>query len=101
MANALPDPVPEAIKEERRARFMAVQSAISARRLSAKVGTIQTVLIDTIDGKNAIGRSTADAPEIDGMVTVEGGGGLRAGTFTRVAITAASEHDLVGRIDAA
>ena len=101
VANALPDPVPEAIKEERRARFMAVQAAISARRLSAKVGTIQTVLIDTIDGKNAIGRSAADAPEIDGMVTVERGGGLRPGTFTRVAITAASEHDLVGRIDAA
>ncbi len=97
VANALPDPVPEALKEERRARFMAVQAAISARRLSAKVGTIQTVLIDSIDGNKAIGRSAADAPEIDGIVTVERGAGLRAGAFTRVVITAASEHDLVGQ----
>ena len=98
-ANALPDPVPEAVKQERRARFMAAQAAISAKRLAAKIGTIQTVLIDTIEGNNATGRSAADAPEIDGVVTIEGGGGLRAGDFARVVITAAAEHDLVARLD--
>ncbi len=101
VANALPDPVPEALKEERRARFMATQATISAKRLRAKIGTIQTVLIDTIEGNKAVGRSASDAPEIDGMVTVEGGRSLRTGEFSRIVITAASEHDLVGRLDAA
>ncbi len=98
VANALPDPVPEAVKEERRARFMAVQAKISARRLRAKIGTTQTVLVDAIEGKNATARSASDAPEIDGVVTIEGGGTLRAGEFARVVVTAAGEHDLVGRL---
>jgi ribosomal protein S12 methylthiotransferase len=101
VANALPDPVPEAIKEERRARFMAAQATISAKRLRAKIGTTLAVLIDTIDGNNACGRSASDAPEIDGVVTVEGGRSLRAGEFVRVVVTAAGEHDLVGHLDAA
>ena len=77
---------------------MAVQAKISAKRLHAKTGTTQTVLIDAIEGKNATGRSASDAPEIDGVVTIEGGGTLRAGEFARVVVTAASEHDLVGRL---
>jgi ribosomal protein S12 methylthiotransferase len=98
VANALPDPVPEDVKEERRARFMATQASISTNRLRAKIGTTQTVLIDAIDGKNATGRSAADAPEIDGVVTIERAGKLRTGDFARVLVTAASEHDLVGSL---
>jgi ribosomal protein S12 methylthiotransferase len=97
-ANALPDPVPEGVKEARRARLMAVQAKISAKRLRAKIGTTQTVLIDTVEEKHAVGRSASDAPEIDGVVTIEGGGAaLRSGSFVRVVITATSEHDLIGR----
>jgi len=66
--------------------------------LRAKIGTSQTVLIDSIGGKNATGRSYSDAPEIDGVVTIEDGGALRAGEFARVIVTATSEHDLVGRL---
>jgi ribosomal protein S12 methylthiotransferase len=97
-ANALPDPVAEQVKEERRARFMATQAAISAVRLRAKIGTTETVLVDSSDGNNATGRAASDAPEIDGIVTIEGGGSLRAGQFARVVVTATSEHDLVGRL---
>src|SRR5262249_3572595 len=69
-ANALPDHVPETEKEERRARFMAVQEKISARRLREKIGRTLTVLIDRVEGKTAVGRSAADAPEIDGIVRI-------------------------------
>ena len=93
-ANALPDAVPEEIKEERRARFMHVQAQISARRLARRVGQTLTVLVDGHEGTTAIARSAADAPEIDGTVRVADGRGLRPGEFTRVTIAGASEHDL-------
>ncbi len=93
-ANALPDPVPEEVKEERRARFMAVQQAISEQRLAARVGKRLTVLIDEVGPEGAVGRSSADAPEIDGVVYVEDGADLRVGDFTDVVVHAASEHDL-------
>ena len=96
-ANALPDHVPEAVREERRARFMAVQAKISAERLRAKIGKTLRVLVDAIDGDRAIARSTADAPEIDGVVTVADGAGLQVGSFARVLVQSASEHDLVAR----
>ncbi len=98
-ANALPDPVPELIKEERRARFMATQAEISARRLKKKIGTTQTVLVDAIDGRRATARGVADAPEIDGNVTIDEAAGLVVGQFARVRITAATEHDLVGHLE--
>ncbi len=98
-ANALPDPVPESIKEERRARFMATQAEISARRLKKKIGTTQTVLVDAIDGRRATARGVADAPEIDGNVTIDEAAGLVVGQFARVRITAATEHDLVGHLE--
>ncbi len=98
VANALPDPVPDEVKEQRRSRFMATQAQISANRLRAKIGTTQTVLIDSIDGKNATGRSYSDAPEIDGVVTIKGGGTLDIGAFAEVVITTTSEHDLVGHL---
>jgi ribosomal protein S12 methylthiotransferase len=93
-ANALPDAVPEQVKEERRARFMQTQAAISARRLARKVGTRQTVLVDEVDGGRALARSTADAPEIDGVVHIEQAQGLRPGGFATVLIDRADTHDL-------
>ncbi|HYT96317.1 MAG TPA: 30S ribosomal protein S12 methylthiotransferase RimO, partial [Casimicrobiaceae bacterium] len=92
--NDLPDPVPDAIKEERRARFMAAQADVSARRLQDKIGRTLPVLIDRVEDRRAIGRSAADAPEIDGMVRVDDGFDLAPGTFASVRITDADQHDL-------
>ena len=83
-ANALPDVVPEAVKQERLARFMAVQEAISTQKLQAKVGSVQTVLVDELrqneQGESiAIARSMANAPEIDGVVYLRDAEGLQAG----------------------
>jgi ribosomal protein S12 methylthiotransferase len=93
-ANALPGAVPEEVKEERRARFMEVQAEISRGRLAAKVGSTFDVLVDDIEGRIAIARSAADAPEIDGVVRVKGGKGLRAGDVASVRVTSAGDHDL-------
>lgn len=99
-ANALPDPVPDEVKEERLARFMERQAEISAARLEAKVGTVQRCLVDAIDGELAIARSKADAPEIDGLVQIENGAaaGLRPGQFVDVEILGSDEHDLYGEV---
>jgi ribosomal protein S12 methylthiotransferase len=97
-ANALPNPVAHEVKEERRARFMAVQSRISARRLAAKVGKSFDVLVDSVEPGRAVARSAADAPEIDGVVSIQDGGNLAVGNFARVRITASSEHDLAARV---
>jgi ribosomal protein S12 methylthiotransferase len=94
VANQLPDPVADAIKEERRARFMAAQADVSAQRLQRKIGCTLPVLIDQVENSHAIGRSAADAPEIDGLVRVDDGFDLAPGTFTRVRITGADQHDL-------
>jgi len=98
-ANDLPDPVPDEVKEDRRARFMAVQERISAARLARRVGATMTVLVDghAEDGA-AVARSPADAPDIDGTVTIPRGGKLAVGTFARVVVTGATAHDLVARI---
>jgi ribosomal protein S12 methylthiotransferase len=90
-ANALPDPVPEDVKEVRRERFMRVQEAISARKMQAKIGRTLQVLVDA----PGVGRSAADAPEIDGTVRFRGG---KAGEFRNVVIERASAHDLHGRL---
>jgi ribosomal protein S12 methylthiotransferase len=99
-ANALPDHVPEDVKLERRARFMSAQAKISERRLAAKVGRILDVLVDSVANGRATARSTADAPEIDGVVTIKDGGDLVAGAFARVKITGSTEHDLTARLAA-
>jgi len=99
-ANALPDPVPQELREERRARFMALQEKISARRLQQKIGRTLAVLIDESDEKGAIGRSSADAPEIDGVVHIRNAGGLQPGEFVQVRITRSDAHDLYGEIAA-
>jgi ribosomal protein S12 methylthiotransferase len=94
----LPDPVPEAVKEERLERFMEVQAEISAARLERKIGTRQTVIVDEVDGDGAIARSKADAPEIDGIVRIDDGQKLKPGQFAEVDIVHADEHDLVARL---
>ncbi|MDC7710670.1 30S ribosomal protein S12 methylthiotransferase RimO [Vogesella indigofera] len=96
-ANELPDPVPDAVKEDRKERFMAVQAEISAARLAARIGQRLQVLVDEIDEEGtAVCRSYADAPEIDGLVFVEDAAGLAVGDFVEVEIVDASEHDLWG-----
>jgi ribosomal protein S12 methylthiotransferase len=97
-ANDLPDPVPEQLKQERLARFMAVQEAISAERLQEKIGSVQRVIVDEVGEGHVIGRSMADAPEIDGVVYVHGVEGLEPGDFVDVEIESADEHDLHGRV---
>ena len=99
-ANDLPDPVPEDVKQERLGRFMALQAEISAEKLERKVGTVQQVLVDLVDGELAIGRSRADAPEIDGCVQIQDGAeaGLKPGQFVDVHILGSDEHDLFGRV---
>ena len=92
-ANALADPVPEEVKEERRGRLMQLQAEISARRLRAKVGRRIKVLVD----EPGVGRSSADAPEIDGVVRF-GGGNPAGGEFVEVMIERSDEHDLYGRL---
>jgi ribosomal protein S12 methylthiotransferase len=97
-ANALPDAVPEEVREERRGRVMELQEGISKKRLQAKVGKTLRVLIDDVSLSGAVGRSTADAPEIDGVVYVkppyEPHRKLKVGEFVDVRITAADAHDL-------
>ena len=99
-ANALPDALPQAEREARQARFMQLQSRISARRLKARVGSVQRVLIDAIEGNGAIARSAADAPEIDGVVRFSGviKAGLGVGDWATVRITSATSHDLRGKL---
>ena len=96
-ANAMPGAVPEGVKDERWHRFMAAQSAISARRLEAKVGRDIDVLVDAVDEDGgATGRSKYDAPEIDGEVHLRDAGGTAVGDIIRVRIEAAEDHDLLG-----
>ena len=96
-ANALPDAVPEEVKEERYARFMQAQAEISAARLEEKVGSRLTVLVDSIEDGYAIARSSADAPDIDGMVYVDLTRDLAAGEFAEVVVERADTHDLYAR----
>ncbi|MEJ2533429.1 MAG: 30S ribosomal protein S12 methylthiotransferase RimO [Halioglobus sp.] len=93
-ANDLPDHVPEAVKQERWERFMALQQQISAARLQEKVGRTIEILIDEVDAGGATGRSSGDAPEIDGRVYLEGVTGLKPGDFVEAEVTAADDYDL-------
>ncbi len=101
-ANELANPVPDALREERRARFMAVAEAVSAERLQRRVGATMQVLVDSAPGmgkKGGVGRSYADAPEIDGTVRLlppqKISKTLKVGEFTKARIVAAEGHDLV------
>jgi ribosomal protein S12 methylthiotransferase len=93
-ANDVAPHVTPEVQEERLARFMAAAQRISAARLAKRVGGEETVLVDSIDGGTAIARSRGDAPEVDGVVRIRGGGKLPVGEFARVRITRAGDHDL-------
>ena len=93
-ANALPDHVPEEIKQERLERFMDLQAEISADKLRARIGQTLEVLIDESDGEQAVGRSYADAPEIDGQVFLENAPNLQPGDMVSVVVIESNEHDL-------
>ncbi|MDP3877031.1 MAG: 30S ribosomal protein S12 methylthiotransferase RimO [Methylobacter sp.] len=98
VANDLPDPIPEEVKQERLARFMAHQAEISAARLQQRVGRIETVLVDEVVEEGAVARSKADAPEIDGQVFIDGATHLKVGDFVEVELEEADEYDLWGRL---
>ncbi|HLA75752.1 MAG TPA: 30S ribosomal protein S12 methylthiotransferase RimO [Gammaproteobacteria bacterium] len=97
-ANALPDAVPEPVKQDRLERFMLLQAEISAAKLRHKIGQVHTVLVDEVGPNGAVARSRSDAPEIDGQVIIEDGQGLVAGEFAQVRISAAHEHDLSAKL---
>jgi ribosomal protein S12 methylthiotransferase len=90
--------VPPELQEERRQRFMELQSQISADKLQARVGRQEIVLVDEVHADHLVARSEADAPEIDGNVLIEGGWDLEPGDFIEVTITGAGEHDLYAEI---
>jgi len=93
-ANALADHVPDALKAERRERFMALQQRISADRLQEKIGWEIPVIIDEVGADGALGRSYADAPEIDGQVHLPGASQLAPGDILLARVVAADEYDL-------
>ncbi len=93
-ANDLPNPVADELKQERWERFMALQQDISAAKLQTKIGKTIEILIDEVDADGAVGRSSADAPEIDGRVFLEGAIELSPGDFVEAEVTAADDYDL-------
>jgi ribosomal protein S12 methylthiotransferase len=96
-ANALPDHVPETVKEERWERFMARSQAISAAKLAAKVGRRLEVIVDTVDDEGATCRTKGDAPEIDGSLYIdEDFETLAPGDIVTVEVDEASDYDLWG-----
>ena len=98
-ANALPDHVPEAVKQDRWDRFMAKAGAISAAKLAAKVGTRAQVIVDEVDTEAATCRTTGDAPEIDGNLFIdEGHETLKPGDILTVEVDEADDYDLWGSI---
>ncbi|MBS1231144.1 MAG: MiaB-like tRNA modifying enzyme YliG [Proteobacteria bacterium] len=97
-ANELPGAVPEEVREERCRRLMEVQEDISAELLAAKIGREITVLVDAVDDEGTIARSSADAPEIDGLVFVNDYHDCAPGDLIRVTVIDADEHDLYAEI---
>jgi ribosomal protein S12 methylthiotransferase len=99
-ANALGKHVPPQVQQERYERFMEHAQLISAARLQRRVGATLQVMVDGIEGRTAIARSAADAPEIDGVVRITNGGKLKVGEFAQVKVTAADAYDLTARVAA-
>ena len=97
-ATEMADQVPEDVKEERFHRFMQLQQEISAERLKQKIGQTLDVIVDEIDNEGIIGRTKADAPEVDGLVYIENLSGtpVKVGEFIKVTITHSDEYDLWG-----
>ncbi|MDF7669921.1 30S ribosomal protein S12 methylthiotransferase RimO [Orbaceae bacterium ESL0721] len=98
-ANSLKYPVPDEIKQQRFDRFMQLQQKISANKLQRKIGKTVQVIIDEIDEEGAIGRSMADAPEIDGVVYLNEEQNVKVGDIVQVTITHADEYDLWGTVE--
>jgi len=96
VANDLPNHIPPEVQQERLARLMLLQEAISEERLKLKIGKTIAVLIDDVDEEGAIARSSADAPEIDGLVYIKTGQELEVGSLVEVRITDTDAHDLWG-----
>jgi ribosomal protein S12 methylthiotransferase len=101
-ANELDGALPDEVREERRARFMEVAEEVSAKRIAKKVGKTLKVLVDEINADGGIGRTTADAPEIDGVVYIapatKASKRYKVGDFVSVKITGADGHDLWGEV---
>lgn len=97
-ARDLPGHVPEEVKQERHERFMLAQQAISTARLQAKIGTVTEVLIDEVVEEGAVGRTRADAPDIDGQIFLDGATHLKVGDFVKAQIIDADEYDLWGEL---
>ncbi|MEA3303017.1 MAG: 30S ribosomal protein S12 methylthiotransferase RimO [Pseudomonadota bacterium] len=97
-ANALPEQLPEELKQQRLERFMQLQAHISAQKLQRKIGSTQIVLVDEVHPDHVVARSEADAPEIDGNVLINGSWDLEPGDFVEVKITTATEHDLYAEV---
>jgi ribosomal protein S12 methylthiotransferase len=97
-ANQLPGALSNEVREERRARLMQLQEKISTRRLKRHVGRTLKVLVDEVSAGGAVARSSADAPEIDGVVRIEDAGSLAAGDWAQVKILSSDAHDLRARL---
>jgi ribosomal protein S12 methylthiotransferase len=98
VANELADHIPPEVQEERLGRLMQLQAEISAERLKRKIGKTLQVLVDEVDEQGAIARSSADAPDIDGVVYINDGQHLEVGQFVNVLISDSDEHDLWGEL---
>ena len=98
VANNLPNPIPDNIKQERYNQFMALQEKISRAKLQKKLNQTIQVIIDEVNSNQAIGRSHADAPEIDGVVKIKNAQHLKPGEMVSVKIKSTDAYDLVGKI---
>lgn len=97
-ANALPNQIPDEIKQQRYDRFMQLQQTISTQKLQDKIGKTLSVIIDEVDEEGAIGRSMADAPEIDGVVYLNEENSVKVGDIVQVNIEHSDEYDLWGTV---
>lgn len=97
-ANALPNPVPGSLKQERWERFMATQQRISCERLEQKIGQNLAVIIDEINDENIVGRTTADAPEIDGLIYLNHDDSVNVGDLVSACVRDSDEYDLYGEL---
>jgi ribosomal protein S12 methylthiotransferase len=98
-ANALPDPVPDSLKQERHDRFMAAQKKISRRRLARFVGRTVDAIVDRAGPDGIVARSKFDAPEVDGVIRLDAAKGVRAGDIVRARIESAGDYDLEGAVE--
>jgi ribosomal protein S12 methylthiotransferase len=98
VANDIARQIPEDIKQQRLERFMTLQAEISASKLTKKIGQTMQVMVDEVDDEGIIARSSADAPEIDGVVFIPSDEQIKAGTLIEVKITDSNEHDLFADI---